>query len=394
MGAAGLRPLWLTETYPPDRGGMAQSCDRIVRHLRRAGATIDVAHLHRRATRFAVELREGGADLTGPLEEDPAHALNRLWALARRRHAETPYTHVVAFGGQTPLAAGPIFAAWLGVPLVTLLRGNDFDLGVLSPKRGDVIRTALHNSACVCTVSSEQAARVRALAPSVPVVFTPNGIDHEAWRLLPEDARRGRDWRAAHGQPGRRLVGLFGHLKQKKGALFFLETLADSGLAERFDLLVIGDVEPAIGEWLCAHEAVLPVTRLPFCDRFELLPYFAAVDLVAIPSFYDGMPNVLLEAVALGRPLLASDAGGMPDVLDQRSALLFPAGDAAGCRRALLTAAEAEDAELAELAERARARALAEFDVSHEVARYLRILSEVRSPGAVNAQVERKVEPA
>jgi len=394
MGATGLRPLWLTETYPPDRGGMAQSCDRIVRHLRRAGVNLDVAHLHRRANRFGIELRESGADLTGPLDEDPAHALNRLWALARRRHAEAPYTQVVAFGGQTPLLAGPTFAAWLGVPLVTLLRGNDFDLGVFSPKRADVIRTAVQSSACVCTVASEQANRVRALFPSVPVVFTPNGIDHQEWRLLPEDARRGQDWRAAHVPPGRRLIGMFGQLKQKKGALFFLETLAGSGMAERFALLVIGDLEPAIGEWLREHEAVLPVTHLPFCDRFELLPYYAAADLIAIPSFYDGMPNVLLEAVALGRPLLASDAGGMPDVLEQRSALLFPAGDSAGCRRALMTAAEADAAELAAMAAQARARALTEFDVSHEVARYLRVLSEVRSPCAVDARIERKVEPA
>jgi glycosyltransferase involved in cell wall biosynthesis len=375
---------------------MAQSCDRIVRTLRRSGATIDVAHLHRRATRFAVELREGGADLVGPFEEDPAHALNRLWTLARRRHREVPYTHVVAFGGQIPLVAGPIFAAWLDLPLVTLLRGNDFDLGVFSPKRADVIRAALQSSACIATVSSEQASRVRALHPSVPVVFTPNGIDHEGWRLLPEDVRRGRDWRAAQVQSGRRLVGIFGQLKQKKGALFFLETLAGSGLAERFHLLVVGDIEPAIGEWLREHAAILPVTTLPFCDRFELLPYYAAVDLVAIPSFYDGMPNVLLEAAALGKPLLVSDAGGMPDVVDSGSALLFEAGDAAGCRRALMTASEVDATLLAGMAERARVRTLAEFDVSHEVARYLRVLSEVRSPPphVVNGQVTRKVEPA
>jgi glycosyltransferase involved in cell wall biosynthesis len=357
--------------------------------------TIDVAHLHRRATRFAVELREGGADLVGPLEEDPAHALNRLWTLARRRHGEAPYTHVVAFGGQIPLVAGPIFAAWLGLPLVTLLRGNDFDLGVFSPKRADVLRAALQSSACTCTVSSEQASRVRALHPSVPVVFIPNGIDHEGWRLLPEDVRRGRDWRAAHVQAGRRLVGIFGQLKQKKGALFFLETLAGSGLAERFHLLVVGDIEPAIGEWLREHAAVLPVTTLPFCDRFRASALLRG-------SGFGSHPFLLrrdAQCAAGGRcarpkPLLVSDAGGMPDVVDSSSALLFEAGDAAGCRRALMTASEVEATLLAGMAERARVRTLAEFDVSHEVARYLRVLSEVRSPHAVNRQVARKVEPA
>ena len=393
MGPSDLRLLWLTETYPPDRGGMAQSCDRIVRHLRRAGAQVDVAHLHRRATRFEVELRERGADITGPLEEDPAHALNRLWPLIRRRSREAPYTHVVAFGGQTPITAGPVFAAWLKAPLVTLLRGNDFDLGIFSPKRADSIRTALGSSACICTVTSDQASRARLLFPDVPVVFTPNGIDHANWRLLPEDERRGLAWRSSHVAPERRLIGLLGHLKQKKGALFFLETLAGSGLAEKFHLLVVGDVEPAVEQWLREHEAILPVSSLPFCDRFELLPWYAAVDLVAIPSFYDGMPNVLLEAAALCRPLLASDAGGMPDLLDQDSALLFPAGDAAGCRRALMFAAEAETAELSKRAERAQARTLAEFDVSHEIARYLRVFSEVNFSHTAKAKAGPEMEP-
>jgi glycosyltransferase involved in cell wall biosynthesis len=390
----GLRLLWLTETYPPDRGGMAQSCDRIVRHLRRAGSSIDVAHLHRRAMGFGIELREGGADLTGPLEEDPAHAWQRLWTLIRGRQHEAAYTHVVAFGGHTPLLAAPVFAGWLGLPLVTLLRGNDFDLGILSPKRGDILRAALGGAACICTVTSDQAQRVRALFPAVPVVFTPNGIDHANWRLLPEDLRRGQAFRAAHVAAGRRLIGLFGQLKQKKGALFFLEALAASGATDRFHLLVVGDVEPAVAQWLGAHEATLPVTVLPFCDRLELLPHYAAVDLVAIPSFYDGMPNVLLEAAALGRPVLASDAGGMPDLLDHDSALLFPAGDAAGCRRALMFAAEAALAALAERAERARARTAAEFDVRHEVARYQRVFSEVRVPHAAALRGQRGVEPS
>jgi glycosyltransferase involved in cell wall biosynthesis len=380
MGA--LRPLWLTETYPPARGGMAQSCDRIVRHLRTAGAEVDVAHLDRRIADFTVELRARGADLLGPLDEDPAHALRRLWGLVERRHAQTPYTHVVAFGGQIPLAGAPVWAAWLGLPLVTLLRGNDFDLGIFSPRRADGVRAAIAASACVCAVTSEQARRVRALVPDTPVIFTPNGIDHRDWRILPADERRGREWRAANVASGKRVIGLFGQLKQKKGALFFLEALADSGVAERFHLLIVGDVEPAVAEWLQDRRATVAASRLSFCDRFELLPFFAAADLIAIPSFYDGMPNVLLEAAALGRPLLASDAGGMADVLDAGSALLFAAGDASACRRQLLAAAELADAELAAMADRARTRVKAEFDVSHETARYLRVFSELAVPGA------------
>ena len=57
------------------------------------------------------------------------------------RPALQTLTHVVAFGGFVPLLAAPTYAAWLNVPLVTLLRGNDFDLGLFDARPpGDPLR--------------------------------------------------------------------------------------------------------------------------------------------------------------------------------------------------------------------------------------------------------------
>ena len=57
-------------------------------------------------------------------------------------------------------------------------------------------------------------------------------------------------------------------------------------------------------------------------------------------------------------------------------------------------AAEAEPGELSKRAQRAQARTLAEFDVSHEVARYLRVFSQVHSPYAAKAEAGPEIEPA
>src|SRR6185369_7782759 len=102
---------------------MAQSCDRIVRNLRGAGADVVVAYVGRRAADWTVEPRERGAEIRGPWDDDAGHAVNRLWTVVKAAHRESPCTHVVAFGGLFPLLAGPPFAAWLRLPLVTLLRG-------------------------------------------------------------------------------------------------------------------------------------------------------------------------------------------------------------------------------------------------------------------------------
>ena len=376
--------LWLTETYPPDRGGMAQSCDRIVRQLRRAGVPVVVAYLGRRAADWTVEPREGGAEIRGPWDDDPGHAINRLWILARRRHLETPFTHLVAFGGLYPMLAGPAFAAWLGIPLVTLVRGNDLDTGLFSPRRADVVREALARAAVVGTVTRDQAARVGALFPGARVVWTPNGIDLPAWQLREQDRARGRAFRDGEVEPegggaaadaDRTVLGLFGQLKAKKGALFFLDALAATGLMERAHLLIVGDVEDAVLAWLRERVPAPAHTLRPFCDRYELLPLYAAADLVVLPSFYDGMPNVLLEAAALGVPVLGSDAGAMPDVLGSDWPLLFPAGDGQACARTLARALDLGREERARLGEAARRQVVERFDARAETRRYLDIFA-------------------
>jgi len=376
-----VRALWLTENYPPDRGGMAWSCDRIVRNLRRSGVLVDVACFGRAAApgaEWTTEVREGGVELRGPASGDAGHASALLWGEVHRRHRAAPYTHVVAFGGLLPLVAAPPFAAWLEVPLVTLVRGNDFDTGLFVPGRAAIVREALAAAAAIGAVTREQVQKIRALcaSPERPVRWTPNGIDCSRWRLLPEDRARGAAWRRDNVQASRRVLGFFGQLKRKKGAAFFLEALADSGTAERFHLLFVGDLEDDVQAWLTAHQPTIGHSVLPFRDRYELLPLYAAADLAVVPSFYDGMPNVLLEAAALGIAALASDVGGMTDVVGAESALLFAGGDRRACRRSIVRAAQADEEELRRLGAAAHAVIAERFQDSQETAHHRALLDE------------------
>jgi hypothetical protein len=77
---------------------------------------------------------------------------------------------------------------------------------------------------------------------------------------------------------------LFGQLKRKKGGVFFLEALMRSGVANKFHVLFVGDMETEMQEWLAAYGKSLAFTVVPFTDRYALLPYYAACDLIAIPS--------------------------------------------------------------------------------------------------------------
>jgi glycosyltransferase involved in cell wall biosynthesis len=356
-----MRLLWVTENYPPSLGGMATSCDRIVRGLRAAGVEVEVVHLGRRG---AV-----------PLAEDPEHALRSLWTTLAPTISD--YTHVVAFGGTYPLLAAPVYAAWGGLPLITLLRGNDFDTGMFSLRRQPVVLEALRSSAHVCVVASGTAPLVERLAPATPVTWVANGIDTGEWQILPSERQKAAAWRAEHVEPGRRTIGLIGQLKAKKGVRLLLDALVAGRHEQRFHVVLAGELEPGIDEWLAAHPQVA-FTTLPFQDRYQLLTVYAACDLVALPSFYDGLPNVALEAAALGVPLLASDAGGLADLVDAEIGFAFPAGDPHACRAALHRAALTEDDQLAALGAAGARRVREQFGVAAETEGYLRVLAAVR----------------
>jgi glycosyltransferase involved in cell wall biosynthesis len=226
--------------------------------------------------------------------------------------------------------------------------------------------------------------RVRALVPGVEVRVILNGLDGDDWACLPSEREQAAAWRSAHVPAGRRTIGLVGQLKRKKGAMLLLDALQRSGLASRFHVVLVGELEPAVVAWLAAHEhdhdGGLSTTVLPFLDRYELLRVLPACDVVALPSFYDGLPNLALEAAALGIPLLSSDAGGLADLVDDTIGFRFPAGDVDACRAAVTALAAATEHELRARGEAAAARVRSSFTAVAETGAYVDLL-HATAPG-------------
>ena len=368
-----MRPLLLTENYPPDRGGMAESCDRIVRGLRGRGVKVDVVHLDRRAARTDFRANESGSHLRWRVEVNAAHAINCLWNHVRRTFDLNAATHVVAFGGALPIAAAPLYAALIRRPLVTLLRGSELDAGLFDTRRRQFLDEALRRSVAICTVTTEQEDKVTALYEGAQVHLIANGIDFELWQPTKMDRERGIAQRAELDQ--RRVIGLFGDLKAKKGIPFFLDVLR-RGFTDRFQVLLVGEVDEELAAYLEAHPD-LAITRLPARDRFDLIPLYLACDFVALPSHYDGFPNVLIEAAALGIPIIGSAVGGMRDILvDGDNGFVFEPGDEHDCRRAVTAAAKADDAALQRMRDRATITVRQKCNSTDETAGYLRVLEE------------------
>jgi glycosyltransferase involved in cell wall biosynthesis len=101
-------------------------------------------------------------------------------------------------------------------------------------------------------------------------------------------------------------------------------------------LLAIAGEGPLAGE-LAARARAAGVAVRFLGRRADVPALMAAADVVVVPSAWDGQPLVVQEALRAGRPLVASRAGGIPDLTGEDAALLVPAGDAAALAKAVMS---------------------------------------------------------
>jgi glycosyltransferase involved in cell wall biosynthesis len=212
------------------------------------------------------------------------------------------------------------------------------------------------------------------------LVVIPNGI------RLPMEPGTSGAWVRPNGQY-RYLVGTVGRLTWKKAHGDFLEAArAVRQVRDDVDFVIVGDgplrrqvetraAELGIGEHVHFLGEIGNARAL--LERF---------DVFVMSSIIEGMPNVLLEALAAERPVVVTGAGGMPEIVShERTGLLVPPADpgalAAGILRLLASPEEARRFALA-----GRALVEAQFSAGAMRARFIALYEElVAGPGGGNA---------
>jgi len=330
----------------------------------------------RRRFEAQVEERDGGADILIPPENEPAMAPNQAWMFVQARHARIPYTQAVGFGASAGGYHAVTFAAWLGISSIVLVRGNDLDRDWFWPQRGGMVREVLARANSIGAVTMEKVRRICGLYPSQKVEWTPNSVDAARWQPLPrDDARRTEIRSLLSAGDDTRVIGLFGALKAKKRIPFWLEAVRDRGLLDRIRLLAVGTLDDPTAAIL-DDPAIAPRSlRIPFCAPDDLGGIYAATDYVAIPSLFEGMPNVLLEAMACGVVPIVSDAGAMREIItDGETGFIFGSEERTAAGDATEPALALDPAELARMSYRVRDFVTTEFSIDRELDALCRLI--------------------
>jgi glycosyltransferase involved in cell wall biosynthesis len=96
-----------------------------------------------------------------------------------------------------------------------------------------------------------------------------------------------------------------------------------------------GPDRPLIESAIQTQNAAAFIHALPACAFDDVAVWMAASDLVTLPSYMEGCPNVVLEALACGRPVVATKVGGIPEILSSTCGELVPPQDSAALAQAL-----------------------------------------------------------
>lgn len=366
--------VWITENYIPNRGGMAQSCERIIRALRNRGVLIHILHFTNRRKPFKTENNIGGSYTALPIYNDISHTLNIALNFLTNPNLKFSFSKMVAFGGLLPMNGAPVYSKLFNVPLYTLIRGNDFDISVFSPRRKHYLDQIFSSSEAICVNSFDKAQKIKKLYPQTNVNYTPNSLDFDDWQLLKSEQSFIENWKKENIKESKKIFGLFGALKEKKGVCFFIDSIIKSGKKDFIHLLMTGDIEEKALELL--NSKTISFTLLPFMDRNELIKYYHICDWICIPSFYEGMPNVMFEAAGLEVPILASNIDGMKDILEhKKNGLLFHPSDTGACSKQIFNATLMSDEKRKKLGENLKQKILDNFTIKKETENYINIFN-------------------
>lgn len=303
-----------------------------------------------------------------------------MYRLFRKERYDIVHTHTAKAG-----IIGRVAAKLAGVPtIIHTSHGLPFYEG--QSKKAYYIYQILEKIGAFCCHSlasqnAEDAQVLRKLVPWRPVFMEGNGVDLErldamASLMTPE---RLQELRTMHGIPQEKLVLLMAaRFESVKDHFLLLEALLELKQAGTLNWVTVlagqGPLEDAVKEFLLTNDMAGDVVCIG--QQSSIVPWIVMADAVTLTSEKEGIPRSLMEAMALRKPIAATDVLGTRElVASGQTGMLVPYRNAGLLSEALGSLMSSQD-ERARLGEEGRCRIKAEFTEALVVERLKRLYRE------------------
>jgi len=185
---------------------------------------------------------------------------------------------------------------------------------------------------------------------------------------------------AARPMPTAPRLVCVGRLCEQKGQLLLVRAvaqLAAEGVALELVLAGDGEMRAEIEALIARHQLQAMVRITGWISSDQVRTEMLASRALVLASFAEGLPVVIMEAMALARPVVSTGIAGVPELVQPgENGWLVPAGDAQALADAMVACLRCDGAELQRMGEAARTRVLARHDVDTEAARLAGLFKE------------------
>lgn len=202
----------------------------------------------------------------------------------------------------------------LSVPVVVQSIGSDLNR-IGDPISARLTRRVLREADSIVTVSGDLCAKAISMgANSQTTHAVVNGCDLSVFHPMDRTEARRKLGISLEAEA----VVYIGRMDIKKGLRELIEAaelLRSSCPNLQVYMIGEGPDRPLIENTIQVRNAAGFIHTLPACAFDDVAIWMAASDLVTLPSYMEGCPNVVLEALACGRPVVATNVGGIPEIL-------------------------------------------------------------------------------
>jgi glycosyltransferase involved in cell wall biosynthesis len=337
-------------------------------HLREAGHDVRVVLLHRPPAHdpYYARARRAGFEVECIVKRSPVFAvlsvarrllfgglfffllmpnspgrLRRVWEAALALVARLHYRHCRSYFAATRPDLLHVFTPDAGAALM-IRAGHELGLPVLYHELGTPrYMPALEGYYRRLEKYLPLCAEVAALSPRLAAQWAERlpGVRRVSVLPLIVDAGDVRAPSVRKKETGETVFGYAARVEEGKGPLVLIEALAGLSRDEAPALLRLAGTGPQLPEARArvralgleeACEFVAPYTEPAGRDAF-----MRTLDVFILPSLAEGTPNAVVEAMAAGLPVIASEVGGIPDLLTSDSGIIVPPGDGAALAAAM-----------------------------------------------------------
>jgi len=226
------------------------------------------------------------------------------------------------------------FGRRAGLPVVLKVLGSDILVLATGRRRQRIVET-LCGVESVIAVSEDLARHViRMGAPPSRVHVVPEGLNTEIFSPGDQGVARSRLGLPASGK----MILFVGNLLKSKGVVDLVRACAvlrDRGIQFFCRIVGQGSDAASVEQMIRTSHLADSVSCVGARPHAELADWFRASDVVTLPSYSEGIPNVLREAISCGKPFVSTSVGGIPEIADPSFSRLVPPGSIAELAEAL-----------------------------------------------------------